>query len=613
VKTANIVLDILLSICPTFLGGRQSYTSHVNARLTLGERMTRGTHRRMWWTCKLASAVLACAGCAHLVVRGVSGQADNVLEVEVRTAADTVAQFAYVRAAFDGTPTTVTLVRKASGRYVAAIPSGATRVALTVAVPEHGKFETQAVLPAERPAVLHVRPRPVFLAGSFKDPRVVGDFNDWKARPSDKLTISSDGHLRLAIPFVGDSVRFQIRGIGLPSAAAWVPVPAYSIAPDSAQEVSFAGIIRPLRDTLRFDVDTARFQYRDLPARLETVTADSALALANTLSTEREDAFSQTAILRGYRPAQLDSSKSRAVARARSMLGTAQDPRVRTEALVTVIAAWEPGSPTPSDEARALLAENGPGSAITHDRAGANALGSAIIFADTPTGVTPADTIRMQDRTAARMRAYLLPAARDVRIDSVARKGAYYQMVFQIAGTKARTGLDALIGEAIAAFPLDADIARLPEALGSRRILRVGAAFPAFSLTPLGGGAEITNESFRGKFTLIDFWATWCAPCIEELPVLHRAYERFKDRGFTILSVSSDASVADVAMLRLGKWPMPWLNAWSGAGLDTAPLKAMGVMGLPTAILVDSTGNIVAVDEGLRGAALERTLARLLP
>ena len=77
-------------------------------------------------------------------------------------------------------------------------------------------------------------------------------------------------------------------------------------------------------------------------------------------------------------------------------------------------------------------------------------------------------------------------------------------------------------------------------------------------------------------------------------------------------ATASDESVTTVDKLRIGKWPMPWLHAWSGAGLDTAPLKAMGVLGLPTAVLVDSTGTIVAVNTGLRGDALERTLAGLL-
>jgi hypothetical protein len=84
-------------------------------------------------------------------------------------------------------------------------------------------------------------------------------------------------------------------------------------------------------------------------------------------------------------------------------------------------------------------------------------------------------------------------------------------------------------------------------------------------------------------------------------------------RGFTILSISSDGSVEAVEKMRREKWPMPWLHAWSGGGFETPAMKALGILGLPTAVLVDSTGKILAVDTGLRGDALERTLAGLLP
>ena len=318
-------------------------------------------------------------------------------------------------------------------------------------------------------------------------------------------------------------------------------------------------------------------------------------------------------VFQALRPSQQDSTKARAIAPARSLLATPQDARVRTAALITVIEALGVRDAWPVAESRMLLAENGPESAIARDRFGVSAIGRAIVFGESPAGATPEDSVRMRDRIAERAREYLLPVARDVRADSVVRKSAFIDLAFVTAATKARTGLDAVIAEAIAAFPTDPDLTRLPSALGAQRTLRSGVAFPSFRLAAIGGGgAEITNESFRGKLTLIDFWASWCEPCIEEMPVLHRAYERFKGRGFTILSVSSDESVAKIDKLRLGKWPMPWLHAWSGTGLDTAPLKAMGVIGLPTAVLVDSTGTIIAVNTGLRGDALQRTLAGLM-
>ena len=556
---------------------------------------------------------LACAGCMHAALAPATSLSTNVIEVEVRTSLDSVARIAYVRAAFDGTPTTLALVRQPAGRFIGAIPTGAQRVTLTVSVPEHGVLETQATLPPERPAVFRVRSRPVFPAETMKDVRVEGDFNNWQARPTDRLRPSPDGHLRVAIPYSGDSARFQIRGIGGPSDAAWIPVRSYAIAPDSTYEVSFAGFARPVHDSLIFEIDTARLRYQNTTPELRTVTADSVLALANALAFERVDALRHSGVLRALRPSQQDSTKVRAIAHARLLLATPQDARVRAAALITVIMASDFRDAPPVAESRALLAENGPQSAITRERVGVEALGLAIVFAESPTGPSSADSIQMQERIVARTREYLLPAALDAHADIFVRKGAYMQIVFQTAATKARTGLDAVIADAIATFPTDPDLARLPAAFGAQRTLRPGVAFPSFRLAAIGGGAEITNEGFRGKLTLIDFWATWCAPCIEEMPVLHRAYERFKGRGFTILSVSSDESVATIEKLRVGKWPMPWLHAWSGAGLDTAPLKAMGVIGLPTAVLVDSTGTIIAVNTGLRGDALERTLAGLLP
>jgi thiol-disulfide isomerase/thioredoxin len=125
---------------------------------------------------------------------------------------------------------------------------------------------------------------------------------------------------------------------------------------------------------------------------------------------------------------------------------------------------------------------------------------------------------------------------------------------------------------------------------------------------------DLTNELFaRSKYTLVDFWGVWCAPCVWEMPVLHKAYDRFRERGFTILSLSTDASVATVEKFRQEKWKMPWINGWMGPqGNDSPALTTLGVMEFPLAVLVDSAGRIVAVTEGLRGGGLEVTLGKLL-
>ena len=392
---------------------------------------------------------------------------------------------------------------------------------------------------------------------------------------------------------------------------------SYALAPDTSDERTFAGVLRPVRDSLILELDAARLRYDPKPPLIVTMTADSALNLANALSLERFDAFRQTGVLRFFRPTTRDSVMSRAVADARTLLAAPQDPRVRTEALLTVVltgAMGGMGGPPPIAESRALLAEHGLDSPLTRDRAGLEALTRALYVVDTAKGRTSADTVSWQDRISARLRAYVMPTARDVRADSTVRLMAFTTLAYQLAATPSRTGIDTLIAEAEAIFPNDPYVARLAGSLGTQRTLRVGVMFPTFQLRALGDTSTvITNAMFAGKLTLIDFWATWCAPCITEMPVLHQAYDRFRVRGFQIFSLSADPSIDPVVRLRKGKWPMPWLHAWSAGGPDSPALKALGVISFPTAVLVDSTGRIVAVNRGVRGPALEQTLDRLLP
>jgi peroxiredoxin len=76
--------------------------------------------------------------------------------------------------------------------------------------------------------------------------------------------------------------------------------------------------------------------------------------------------------------------------------------------------------------------------------------------------------------------------------------------------------------------------------------LEAGSPAPDFSLTPLGGGEPVTLESLRGRVVLVNFWATWCKPCEEEMPAMERLYETLRDPGFELLAVSVDDGDAEV-------------------------------------------------------------------
>ncbi len=126
-------------------------------------------------------------------------------------------------------------------------------------------------------------------------------------------------------------------------------------------------------------------------------------------------------------------------------------------------------------------------------------------------------------------------------------------------------------------------------------LLRTGNEFPVFSLPPLPdtSGKRITNSVLHARFTLVDFWGTWCGPCISELPALAKLYATYHPTGLEILSIAADAEPATVNDFQRNRYPMPWLNALGGA-TDSPVLQHLGVVGYPTVVLVDSAGTIVA-------------------
>lgn len=147
------------------------------------------------------------------------------------------------------------------------------------------------------------------------------------------------------------------------------------------------------------------------------------------------------------------------------------------------------------------------------------------------------------------------------------------------------------------------------ETATNSRIL-VGAELPEFQMASLDDpDAYFTRADLAGKTYLIDFWATWCLPCVAELPNLHSVYETYQSRGFEILSVAMGDRREEIARLRQTDLTMPWLHAFEP--LDSEAAELFELFGVPMAILVDSSNTIVGLDEDVRGERLRETLAQL--
>ena len=118
---------------------------------------------------------------------------------------------------------------------------------------------------------------------------------------------------------------------------------------------------------------------------------------------------------------------------------------------------------------------------------------------------------------------------------------------------------------------------------------------------PQGQTVWVGDYVGQNKLVLIDFWASWCGPCIRELPNVVKAYERFHDKGLEIVGVSLDKDKASwlAAIEQTGqKWPqMSDLKGWECAGA-----QIYGIQSIPANVLIDDHGKIVARD--LRGDAL---------
>ena len=142
-----------------------------------------------------------------------------------------------------------------------------------------------------------------------------------------------------------------------------------------------------------------------------------------------------------------------------------------------------------------------------------------------------------------------------------------------------------------------------------------GKMVPAFAFRSFDDPKVVlSTPNIKAKVYLIDFWATWCNPCIRQMPYLEQAYARYRSKGFEIISYSLDSNRDVVRQFRGGKFTMPWIHAIDPElrEMEGDPVaKQFELVGLPAAFLVDSDGKILATTFELANEGLEKVLAEI--
>lgn len=137
---------------------------------------------------------------------------------------------------------------------------------------------------------------------------------------------------------------------------------------------------------------------------------------------------------------------------------------------------------------------------------------------------------------------------------------------------------------------------------------KIGTAAPAIESFDVNGN-KISLSGFRGKYVLVDFWASWCAPCRAAMPSVKTVYEKYKGKNFEILGVSLD-SKKEGWTKAIAKDQLKWVNVSSLKGWNDPAALAYGITAIPQNVLVGPDGNIVGID--LFDDALDKKLGELL-
>lgn len=486
----------------------------------------------------------------------------------------------------------------ADGSYRLETPAtGQLRLLFTGA--DHRQHDVPVLIAEPCSVAVDVRLGTNALQASPDSVKVIGDFNQFSFQTARRFTKSRDGRYSLTLKTSEPVFRYQLlfsRNIG-------AMVATYSANGTESERFEYDGmgdyrsVVTPKNGTVTITFDPAKLPPAGMrpSVTIHDTTMQQLAAITQRMADRRDSLFSE---MRRMQAAGKDPSEARVdwsndARTLRELAARERNATIRAAALLSyVVLGAQGGTNLDSGLARQLLSELAPTSPLWG--IAPEALAVAMRLSGTPERNHEYlwELVRNHADTTLRVSS-LIDALRSMKYENdTARYVQYYRYLVE-------------------SFANRPEMRFAKGDLNPFKRVQTGRAVPEFALASVDG-RSITNESMKGKVYLIDFWATWCGPCVGEMGNLHAAYEKYGRERLEIVSISFDGKAEDVAKFRNGKWKMPWLNAFVEGKERAALAERFEVNGIPKPILIDTNGVILATESDLRGARLAKTLERVL-
>lgn len=501
---------------------------------------------------------------------------------------------------------------EADGRYaIATAASGPVFLRFTGV--DHLGVLLPLILAPPATMTIDVRLKRYVYGDSLDKVVAIGDWNDFNFGTGRPLVKQPDGRYTLDIQTTADTVAYQLLGLATGER---------SINGTNAARYVYDGggdyrsVLKAGRGHATLVFDPKRLDRRPGEGRVTfgdptSTSARLAAAYDTTRNWLRTYFDAATAARQAHDSLRYDWSPT--VRRLSDRLEKEQDPLLRQLYLFTALETWSLGGQVDTTIVRRGIQEIPPESPwwsfldVSQQK-------TALVLAAARLRY-PGRSYRdlYQDSTVARQAVAFLDLLIARNPDPDVRSGAIAEAVFFLKSIKDDQRANEYYLRLVSTYPEAPEVASLKARYAPDRVLRVGAQVPDFRFHSFDDSNIVySRTSLMGKPYLLEFWATWCGPCIGEMPTLQSAYDSVSKRGLQFLSISLDRNRDDVRKFRADKWKMPWLNAFVPGEFDSPEMRQFEIVFIPRAALIGADGTILATDEELRGDLLLPTLQKAL-